>query len=543
VLVVSIPEESGFAPGRTFAIAYDHLFDQPTAACGPPGCGHLPGLGVVSGSYLVSPQVTLDLDWNLGNAPTEQDQGQDIAIPVHASYRPLWGSSSADAAGLGLPVETVQAIPFAIERGGAPGVGGGPSMAFDAYLQATTAGGPPAYVRTLSPDPPFDQAFPPEIRTVQVTPTTAPFELDPIKGVEKTREEPELGPSIPTFDIARAGGLDGWTAYLRDATTHQIISNVRPLAGQSVTGVILATNYVPPRADALSNAQLVLAPAPGTPAPTGVFAPLAGVLPEQETYPPIAPPVEIDGSVSASDGTPVDADLVFEATAIIDQSGKANVANFEYVGSASTARDPRTGAAAYSVILPEGRYRVAIRPRDGAGAVTFVDPLVIDTQRSTLSGIDFTALPLRPVRGSASVIDGRSLSGATVVAVPAQCLQGQGSACMPRGADTQTDAQGNFALSLDPGVYSLSIQPGEGTALPWVHTSLTVDAAPVVVTPPPVPAPVQAGLELRDPADSPIIRAVVRAFALSSTGPAVELGRAITDASGRYSLYLAPGTP
>jgi hypothetical protein len=279
------------------------------------------------------------------------------------------------------------------------------------------------------------------------------------------------------------------------------------------------------------------------PAPTGVFAPLAGVLPERETYPPIAPPVQIDGSVLDATGAAVDADLVFEATAIIDQSGKANVANFEYVGSASTTRGGPNGATTYSVVLPQGRYRLTVRPRDGAGSITVVDPLVIDTQRTSLSGIDLTVQGLRPVHGLAQVADDRPLSGATVVAVPVQCPQGTSTACLPRGAQTQTAEDGEFWLALDPGVYTLSVQPAEGTGLPWAHTSLSVANAPVEVPKQTVFAPVNASLELRDPADAPIIRAVVRAFGLPTQGPAVELGRAITDDSGRYTLYLSPTIP
>ena len=534
VLVVSLPGDSGFAPGRTFGVAFEHLFDQPLPTCTPPGCAHLPGLGVVSGSYLISPKVTLDVNWNLGNAPNEPAQGKEVAIPVHATYRPLWGPSGVDAAALGLPLEPVAATSFAT-RGGALGVGGGPSIAFDSYLQATTSGGPAAYVRTLVPDPPFDQAFAPEVRQVQISPTTSNFEADQVETFEKTKEEPELGPTIPTFNIARADGLDGWTAYLRDASTRQTISSVRPLSGTSTSNVVLATNYVPARTDALTNAQLILAPPPGTPAPSGVFAPLAGVLPAQETYPPIAPPVAVSGTVTGGDGNPAPADLVFEATAIIDRSGRANVANFEFVAQASTA----TGAAAYSVVLPQGRYRVSVRPRDPLHAVTIFDPFVVDTQRSALGGITFAVESRRPVHGRAIVADGRPLSGASVVAVPVQCSQRSSDACMPRGSQTTSAGDGSFGLALDPGVYTLAVRPADDTQLPWVARSLSIASAPVTVPPISVPAPVDASLEIRDPGDNPIIRAVVRVFNLPAQGPAVELGRAVTDASGRYRMSLA----
>ena len=58
-----------------------------------------------------------------------------------------------------------------------------------------------------------------------------------------------------------------------------------------------------------------------------------------------------------------------------------------------------------------------------------------------------------------------------------------------------------------------------------------------------VPAPLYAGLELLDPIGNPIVNAIVRAFALpaqtSPPTPAIELGEAITDATGQYDLYVA----
>jgi hypothetical protein len=63
-----------------------------------------------------------------------------------------------------------------------------------------------------------------------------------------------------------------------------------------------------------------------------------------------------------------------------------------------------------------------------------------------------------------------------------------------------------------------------------------------------VPAPVYAGWTLHDAADNAIVNALVRVFqppsAGSSSTPAltqwVEIGRAITDSTGHYDMYLAP---
>jgi hypothetical protein len=116
---------------------------------------------------------------------------------------------------------------------------------------------------------------------------------------------------------------------------------------------------------------------------------------------------------------------------------------------------------------------------------------------------------------------------------------------------------GSFKLPLDPGSYVLRVRPANGTGLPWVMQSLTVEppsgagalvpAAPVMFT---VPAPVYAGMQLLDPDGTPIVNATVRAYPMSTPAspgpssttptPAIELGEAITDVNGHFDLYLAP---
>jgi hypothetical protein len=580
IFVVELSADSSFAPERTFVVPYDHLFDglpSPTSTCAAPTCGHLPGFGVVSGSYVIngcvqSPpgECAKGIGFNLGNAsPTLGIL--PTALPVTATFRMLEDSWHDDVVSLGLPVASVRAESFVNSLGTDPGPQGAQDLAFQTFLE------PGTYERTLVPDPPFDAVFGPEVRACEGASTCAAaitvdavkalFERDLVAGFDATKEEPGLGPTLPTFNIARAERLEGWSAYLRDAKTSQTISNVRPLSGTLASGVLLLTNR-PGAPDALTNAELVVAPPAGTPIPTGVFPALGQELPVQETYPPLPQPVTMTGNVVFVDGSSVPADLVFEALSISDQSGRT-VSNFEFVGYASARRATSAGASVYSVLLPPGQYRVDVRPIDPTIAVTIADVLV-DVSPAVFHR-DFTVLTMSTVQGTAVVADERPLSGATVEALPTQCFAPPATAdagvapaaiapssspsCLPRSGQVTTRPDGSFALDLDPGGYILRVRPVDGSRLPWVTQTLTVGVDPSQQLPPVsfmVPAPAHAGMQLFDPTlQNPIVNGVVRAFArptqapsaTSPPTPAIELGRAITDTNGRFDLYLALPTP
>jgi hypothetical protein len=568
IFVISLAEDSYFAPQTTFVVPYKHLGDPPSTpstTCVWPTCGHLPEGAGVMGSYVMNPCVQSTasecpgggVGFYLGN---ESAQGSIIstALPVVATYRLTLDQWNDDVVALGLPVQPVQAEPYVISSEGLsdPGPGGGPTFAFQTYLQLGT------YERTIVPDAPFDAVFGPEVKTV--SPNDG-FDRELVTGFNATTEESGLGTSptvsnatLPTFDISRADGLDGWSAFLRDATTLQIISNVRSLGGTLAQSVVLVTNR-PGVADALANAELVVAPPAGMPIPNGVFAPTP-VLPAQLTYPPLPQPVTMTGTIASADGTPVAANLVFEALAITYQNG-LNDSNFEFVGYASAQASASGGASTYSVVLPPGQYRVDVRPVDLTSAVTIADVLV-GASPSTFES-DFTVSAMGAVQGTAVVADRRPLSGATVEALPVQCFASPATAdsgatglasapasspsCLPRPGQVTTAGDGSFTLPLDPGTYLLRVRPASGSRLPWVTHDGTVEVALGSAAKPlsvafTVPAPVYAGLKLLDPIGNGIVNAVVRAFAPAQTSPAapaIELGDAITDATGQYDLYVA----
>jgi hypothetical protein len=556
VLAVSLSEDSYFAPGQTFAMNLGDLLNTSgTDKCAltgtptePRPCTHLPAYGIVDGAYLASPDVQQTLHWNLGNPGK-------TALPVHVSYRPLWtppGSSTpVDADSLGLPLEPLAAfvtVDNSLNR--APGPNGGESINFYAEVQ------PALYERVVAPDPPFDAAFPPDVSRV----TVAAGLLDDLDQVAYDATQLEGAPTIPTFDLSRVEGLTGWTAYLRDTVTKRTLSPVAPLSGPKTT-VVLPTNHHPSDGDALTGAELVVAPPAGQPIPTGVFAPQAHQFSRQETYPSLPATVAVSGSVTGADGvTPVAADLVFDATGIYTAGSPPILYsdNFEYRAWASARMDPHSGASVYTVALPPGQYTVTASPLASGQSVTVVQLFQVDPPGAatdadggtgsdggdggTGSGRGITLSAQQPVLGEAVLSDKRPLSGATVEAIPSQCAVGQSDVCLPRFAETVTAADGSFALMLDQGGYTLRIAPPDGTGFGWFVQTVLVGPAPVYLPKYTVDVPARASLVLHDSLDNAIVGAVVRVYQIPSKGPALELGRAITDSSGFYEMYLTPRT-
>ncbi len=512
---------------------FRQLIEAPsTETCAASSCARLPRAGTINGNYLIDPQTASLLGWNLGNLGF-------TALPVHVTFRPLWpaaGPSQSDAVAAGLPVGAVNAqeaqasFPVAF-----PGPGQGPSIVYKTYLQ------PGPYERTIAPDAPFDRAFPPDVDIVTVMSGDNPGEnVSPVLDVT-TRTTLAGDRTIPVFNLTRVEGLLGWTCYLRDATTKRPLSTVQRLSGTTTTDVVLATSHHPPDKDALTNAELVMAPPAGRPIPVGVFAPAAMLeLPASLTYVSLPSAVEVRGSIFGPDGKPVAANLVFEALAI-DEVGstRPNTTNFEYVGRTRASLDSQTGTSTYSIVLPSGQYRFSVRPLDDSNEITVREPFIVSALGDQ-SARDVSVDVRRPVRGRASVADGRPLSGATVDVLPLSCFTGASQGCLPRQNQTITADDGSFALALDPGGYALRLQPVQGTGLPWSVQSILVGSMPLTLPPISVPAPANLGLRLADPDDNPVVNAVVRMFDMPARGPAIEVGRAMTDSSGHYNMYVAP---
>jgi hypothetical protein len=563
VLVVAIPNDAFSAPGRTYAESVTDL-----DASAPPGIAptaKLPQAAPVLGSYQVDPSSSQLLHWNLGN------QGQTY-LPSKVTYRSLWGAPTGlvDALDAGLPTYPVFAEQVE-QQVGVPGPAGGPGFQFRVDLP------PGTYERTVAPEPPFDQAFPPDVSVVVVAQAAIP-QLGPILDTT-TYVVPQR--EIPRFDIdlSRVPGLDGSTAYLRDATTRRPISPIQILRAPSTPdgGVEFATSHHPPgdAGDALWNAQLAVVPPPASNLPTFVVSPTGMSISRRQVYPVLPPLVTVQGSITGADGGPVTADVLFEALMIYAAPGvpqaqpsdageggiadggsppvfRPNFENFELV--ARTRAEPdSSGASSYSISLPPGTYRRVILPLDtpvdggGFKSAMLSGRLPIDLQASLVTDTVQLGTPY-PVDGTATVADRRPLAGATVEAIPMHCptfndvdgapTPGDSASCMPRTAQESTDADGKFHLKLDPGGYLLRVEPADGTRLPWRWQPIVVPSSlPIEFR---IPAPVYGGMVLTDAAKNPIRGAVVRMFLMQSAGPAIEVGRAITDATGRFDMYLDP---
>ncbi len=564
-LVISVPDTSYFAPDETFVIASTQLFAQPPSKGCPLGsCSRLPGIGVLNGQYRPLPSAQDDVQYYLGTV---------AALPVHVMYRPLLVGPppspmkpppTDEATGVGFPL-----VPRVADRvsplDGIPGPLGGPKPGFHALLP------PGVYERTIIPDPPFDAFFPPDVGTVAVTSgvQTVAMGTDVLINVDRTRALVSNGPALPNFDFVRADGapLDGWTAHVRDQTTLRRVSSIvvlgdanRTVMAPATYHVSLNTNHHPASGDALTNTDVLVVPPVSADATPTLVAPfLAGrlVVPK---YPLIPPPATVKGSVTITiGGAPPSADILFRSKKIYLTTADPSFTTDLFYEARATAVAASDGAdARYSVRLPRGEYDVIVVPSDG-GAAKSVLGLTVVTDLDTQDGKNFALRPKRVMRGIARVSDGRALAGAVVVATPAASLAAAGvpTERWPRLAMTTTELDGSFALALDAGpifdagttydTYDITVRPAESSRLPWVvspsRSVPTGDTDFVLTDPIEIPAPINKGLTLVDPQENPIARALVRAYAVPAGGTAfVEIGRALTDATGHYELFLA-GTP
>ncbi len=518
--------------------------------CSPPCCA-LETFAQDNSSYVVSPKDAVDVERYVGE-PVPRDE--NTSLPVEVTYRRLWGPDQIDAASLGLPIAPVPGQLVRNVLGGNPGPGGTTPFGFRAYLQAG------CYERTLQPYAPFSQAFPPDIHSIQLSAASTLSNNDPIQLWDFTQKQVGGPGIIPTFQISRTNGLDGWIAYLRDQKTKAPFSSVAALSGP-FAAIKLATYHVSasdPDPDALTNMELVVAPPSGTPLPTYVSPLLAQSLPEQQLYPTLPTPVTMTGRVLTLQGTPVDADLVFTATDISRPTGTPfPPSSFEFVARAQASVDPKTGTSIYSVLLPRGDYQMVAVPQDASSALTVVSRHV-DGPGNAMNSEDIVVGVLSSVRGRAVVADGRPLAAAIVEALPTQCMADMDAAivrdstapCWPRPARTTTATDGSFALGLDPGGYLLRVRPADGSHLPWVMQSIMVGSGSMDLVPVMIPAPVHLTMTLVDGtlvdglpecSGNCVGNAVVQVFTDPPQGSwAIELGQAITDTSGHFEMDLAP---
>jgi hypothetical protein len=149
-VVVSVPDSSFYAAGRTFVLSSDD-FGPPSGTavrgtCIPPLCIPLPELVAAEGTYRVTHDASVAVGLPL-------DEG--TSLPVRVSFIPLAPTSTLDvpveAADVGFPASDVLMSSRLIRPSSQlPGA---------VLYRDTVAVG--RYVRILSPEPPYDAFFPP----------------------------------------------------------------------------------------------------------------------------------------------------------------------------------------------------------------------------------------------------------------------------------------------------------------------------------------------------------------------------------------------
>lgn len=566
-LVVSPSATSSYAPNEDVVITPQYLSEllaaetqkipascdafgpdagavPPLCTCSPQNnCLVLPGNGRSQGALKISHALALQR-WP-PDGLRAPDGDPYTSMPARVTFRPLFssdGQSFEEAHLLGLPLADIEArgATFALLS---PGPNNHPPTGYDVLLQS----GPKAlgvgyYVRRVEPLPPFDSAFPPVVGQVNVLGGQHAADFSAVT-VEVDGLDPDAS-GLRKFRFASLGpDLTGWRAYLASQTTRERLSTLATLPGPAGGEVVLQTAIGLGTGVAvtnLANQALVLEPPAGRPLPTYTVENISGAIFTDHTIPALPAPVTLSGRVEV-DAQGRAARIVFESDENSGISGSAYATLLSYRTVALT-----DASGNYSVTLPPGNYTAWVVPTARDAAVTPIASLVgldlVQQGRTLALGRPTT------LRGKVMVTDGRAVGGADIVLVPAATQAvGTASWALPRAAAAKTARDGRFEVAVDPGTYDLTVLPAPGTRLPWVvSTSRTVGHGSVELEPLLVPAPVRVALTLRDPAGNALAGALVRAYAPSARQPAggarrpvYEVGRAWTNANGRFEMFLA----
>jgi len=560
-LVVSLPELSFYGAGITVPIRSFRaaLTAQCNLSNSTSYCLQIPTIVEPQGELLVERSVVESADAGT-YIDTSEDAGTPISqwsLPIQVHYRPMWPPPDptfttppvyVEAASIGLPLDPVQSSvgPPTFSTSGIGAPRGATPLEWRAPLWQ-----PGTYERDIVPD---NSAFPPVTMTISAANDSFSSAI----------------PSAAQLTVSVAEGnvsLQGFNVYLRDATTLRRVSSEATLGDSASQSVTLLTSPPPFGAPFAPGAKLevVVSPPEGYPIPyladPILLDPSGNPLgtSESESFPALPSPVTVSGTVAAPDLTTVGATLVIDSIATTGSTGGITTLNPDdpaqpFVHYSTTARTDATGE--YTVTLPPGTYDVFVTPavgtRAAAGSVPLVVASPLGTEPPVATGKTLQAPALGILAGTATVADGRPLAGAIVQAQAAVSLAATlDPRRWPRTQTTTTDANGVFAMFVDPGTYDVVVQPVPSTGLPWTTLSSQVVTAGQTLTLAPllVPAPVSIDLVLHDPLDNNLVQTLVRAFAPASGAtsptpggplPVIEIGSWLTDASGHITMLLAP---
>lgn len=518
-VVVSVPDSSYYAPGRTFVLTSKDLSAQPgTAApgvtCRPPLCVQLPQLVAAEGKYRVTMAASKVVGFPLA---------EGTSLPVRVAFVPLVEGMVDETSTFGLPADALFISSRVISKGKEK-----PEEV--SYVDAVSVG---RYVRIAYPEPPYDAWFPPVASQLSVSDA---FLDDFVLGDLKTPLDDETGDSRRAT-VTRAEGLDGWQVWLLDSVSERRISSIHTLAGTTMDVRLDTFGQSQSGSPALREGVEVIVAPPATwlGVPRLQSRLINGSGLESLAVPSVPGPASITGVVALGEGvalTGIPARLLFTSTRL----RRADDTPDPLLRYSTTVSTDLTGH--FSTVLPPGFYDVTIEPAEGTGLSKVKD--AFDTSEQLAK----TYFPPRRTiaTGRAVLTDGRPLTDADILAVPSDVAV-VGSAVKPRPARTRTDPDGAFRFELDQGQYQLIVEPQSGTGFPRVvqlrsFATGTADLGEIQVGP-----PTRLSFTLRDPSlnGNPIVRAMVRIFALAPGRgpPSVEIGRAMTDESGKCEILLA----
>jgi len=263
-----------------------------------------------------------------------------------------------------------------------------------------------------------------------------------------------------------------------------------------------------------------------------------------------AQPLEIEASVldsSQTNGIP--ATVTVQSLELLDGKFGTNIS------LKTTTETDATGR--FTAWLLPGTYEVIAQPGDGIHAITAATWTF--TEGDLGGGRTITVNPKAALLGAANTPQGTAAYDISAYVQPSASPAASyyydkltTSDLLPANAVTLTNANGAFAISLDPGVFDLSLRPEREAGYPWLVRSrvtileyeepnianlgqLTI-SNPVVLTG-----------TVKAQSNGPLAAAVIRAWLPvyvdggsndQQVPTMIQIGEAVSNGSGGYSLYL-----
>jgi hypothetical protein len=354
-----------------------------------------------------------------------------------------------------------------------------------------------------------------------------------------------------TIEAPGTNDLDGWTLRVVEKNSGRLISDIQTIShlNKSVPAAIdlhynLTSGVYP---------VLYLAPPQGHIAPS-VFWDIATIDLQGDNKVELALstlavlPREVEGHVLDANASPVIATVTFQSTGL---SGDT----FNNAAFNVTIETDANGL--FKAEVPSGTYRVIAKPlEDESLAISEATWVIPDDAASCFCGQVVSVLPKILLEGDVLTPTQGSLLQASVVASPSlpppvsYLDRKLGRAPeLPREASAFVEA-GHLSLSVDPGAFDFSVQPPAASRYPWlVRSKLTVQPGSAEATSSvgtlTLAHPVVVSGVVTDPFGETVPGASIRAWlpvkneeGISRT--VIQIGDAVTDESGRYTIFLPP---